>query len=136
MLPEPLRHAGGYMEQKPLVWVIDRQQWARVYIRAELMERGYDVDGFEEVADAVAALRNIYRAKPLVMVLELAGLEPKAEELDILIHSGIGVIALAGEMDLNKKKINAIPWPHLLRRPFSIGEVADAVDKLVGNKHG
>jgi len=119
------------MESNPLVWVIDSQHWARACIRAELMERGCNVDGFEELAAAVTAFRDPFRAKPAIVVLELGGLEFRLNELNELIRSPIPLIALASELDLHREQLKDINWPHLLRRPFSIGELADLIDKIV-----
>lgn len=33
----------------PLVWVISSQQWPRAYIRGELLELGYEAEGFERI---------------------------------------------------------------------------------------
>ncbi|MCX6354373.1 MAG: hypothetical protein NTZ78_05655 [Candidatus Aureabacteria bacterium] len=95
------------------------------------MERGYDVDGFQELADAVAAFRHPHRAKPLVIVLELGGPECTSGESEELMRSGIPIIALASELNLRREQLKVITWPNLLHRPFSIAEVADLVDKII-----
>ena len=43
-------------KEEPVLWVIDSEQWPRAYLRAELIERGYDAYGFMTVSDALDSL--------------------------------------------------------------------------------
>ena len=41
------------------------------------------------------------------------------------------MIALAGAVELNQEWIKRVKWAALIQRPVSIGQVADAIEKLV-----
>src|SRR5689334_9573424 len=41
-------------EDAPVVWIVDAEHWPRAYLRAELIERGYDAVGFVGVREALA----------------------------------------------------------------------------------
>jgi hypothetical protein len=117
---------------KPIVWIIDSQQWPRAYLRAELIERGFDAVGFEDLEQALAALYGPHCPTPRMIVLELRGLSLKPEDLDTLARFGILTIALGGAVELNGELIKAFKWAAVIQRPFTIGSVADKVEELVG----
>ena len=120
---------------KPVIWIIDSQQWPRAYLRAELIERGFEAVGFIELAHALAALHHPYSAKPCLIVLELRGLSHKHDELDTLAHVAIPIIALGGAVELNAEWVKQFKWAAVLQRPFTIGNVADVVEELVGRNN-
>jgi len=59
--------------KRPVVWIIDSEQWPRACLRAELIERGYDAYGFITIGDALDALSQTASPKPESIVLELRG---------------------------------------------------------------
>ena len=122
------------MEKEPVVWIIDSQQWPRAYLRAELIARGFDAIGFEEVSHALAARRHAGYATPHIIVLELCGLSPKGSELSALAQTGIPIIVLGGAVELSQSWIEEIQSEATLQRPFTIGDVADLVEKSVRDK--
>ena len=103
---------------KPVIWIIDSQQWQRAYLRAELIERGFEAVGFIELAYALAALHHPYSAKPCIIVLELRGLSHKHDELDALAQIAIPIIALGGAVELNAEWVKQFEWAAILQRPF------------------
>ncbi len=115
----------------PVIWIIDRQQWPRAALRAELLERGVEAVGFIELTDALAALKDPHSTKPQVIVLELFGLSPKQNEFDMLTSTGIPVLILCGAAELNDAPVRNHKWAAVLQRPFSIGDVVTAVDRLL-----
>jgi AmiR/NasT family two-component response regulator len=117
---------------KPVIWIIDNQQWPRAYLRAELIERGFEAVGFIELAHALAALHHPYYTKPCLIVLELRGLSHKHDELHALAQIAIPIIALGGAVELNAEWAKQFEWAAVLQRPFTIGNVADLVEELVG----
>jgi hypothetical protein len=116
---------------KPIIWIIDNQQWPRAYLRAELIERGFEAVGFIELAHALAAFHHPYSAKPGLIVLELQGLSHKHDELDALAQIAIPIIALGGAVELNAEWVKQFKWAAVLQRPFTIGNVADVVEDFV-----
>ena len=123
VLHPPLAIPGrGTPEQGPMkvIWIIDSEQWPRALLRAELIERGFDAVGYVSVADASPAIGERF---PDVIVIDLRG--ASREEAAELFQIGVPVIAIAGIPE--PEWIGEFPWATLLRRPVSIGDIADAV---------
>ena len=60
-------------EAKIVIWIIDNEQWPRAYLRAELIERGYEALGFEKLSHGLSELNRAVMKKPQIIVLELKG---------------------------------------------------------------
>ena len=114
-----------------VIWIIDNEQWPRAYIRAELLERGYDPISFERVSVALAELRRPITARPQVIVLELRGQKITPRILELMAGANVPMIAIGGMLELNDPMIKDFKWAELLRRPVSIGRIADAIEKIV-----
>jgi DNA-binding NtrC family response regulator len=115
----------------PVVWIVDSQHWPRVYLRAELIERGVEAVGFVSPKHAVAALRNSRQPWPQLIVLELRSLLDQPRELDVLLHAKVPIVALGGAIELGQEWVQVFDWATILRRPFAIGDAADVVEQLV-----
>ena len=87
-------------------------------LRAELIERGLDAVGYVTAADA---LRQLGARLPDAIVVDLrdATRGPVAQ----LFQIGVPVIGVAGMPE--PAWLNAYKWGALLRRPISLGEIAD-----------
>jgi len=120
-----------HARKEPVVWVIDKQQWPRALLRAELIQRGCDVVGYQEIADALVALNHPAVTPPQVIVLELCGQRPERHILAALHHAGIPIIGLAGAIEANDPIVHEFRWAALLRRPLTIGAVADQVQDVL-----
>jgi len=120
------------MTDEPVVWIVDREQWARACLRAELIERGCDAVGFVELSQALAAMHHPFIARPRLIVLELHGQALTHDWLNILARSGIPTIILGGARELNDEPVKRHEWAATMQRPYTIGAVADAVERLLG----
>ncbi len=118
------------MAEKTVVWVIDGEQWPRACVCAELIERGLDAQGFEEIPQALAAFHDRKTPRPAVMILELRNQQLSKIMLDNLEYTGIPVIALSGLFEIPKAALE-FHWAQTLRRPVSIGQICDAVEKFL-----
>ena len=118
-------------ETKPVVWIVDSQQWPRANLRALLIDRGFDAIGFIEFHQALAAWNDPDQPKPGILVLELHDLSPTDEELKALARLPIPLIALGGAVELNQDWIKEVKWRALIRRPVTIGQVAETIEKLL-----
>lgn len=119
------------MASEPAVWIIDSQQWPRACLRAELMERGFEVIGFVSPAHALRAHRCRLYQKPLVIILELFALDAAEDEIAAVSRLGIPILILGGAVQLNQGCVKKLTWASVLRRPFTIGKVADTVENLI-----
>jgi DNA-binding NtrC family response regulator len=114
------------------VWIIDRQHWPRALLRGELLEDGLDVIGFASLEDALAELDLDATPRPDLIVLELKGLEDEEDEnLARLARSGLPIILLGGAVELSKKAVGDGKWAAIFKRPFTLGQVVQAVNELL-----
>jgi DNA-binding response OmpR family regulator len=114
---------------KPLVWIIDADHWPRAYLRAELIERGYEAVGFVTVADALAALA--LQRRPLLATIDLQGQSLDAKQLAPLLRAGFPIVAIGGINEWGTTSMRTLRWAAILRRPLRIGAVADAIGRLI-----
>lgn len=117
--------------KQPLIWIIDSNHWERVNLRAVLIERGCEVEGFESIFHAVVIRYREIVEKPAAIVLEIKNLAYQSRELDELASIGAPVILLTGVYE-GRKLADEHKWAAVLRRPFTIGQAAQAVERLVG----
>ena len=120
------------MERAP-VWIVDAEHWPRAYLRAELIERGYDAEGVVTLTELLVRL-SLAPARPQLVVIDLHGQRSQASsdrQLTRLLDAGFPVLAIGGATEWQDERLRARPWARFLRRPLTIGEVADEVDRLL-----
>jgi hypothetical protein len=111
--------------------VIDSEQWPRACLRAELIERGYDPYGFITIADALDSLSRPASSKPELIVLELRGQDLNQQFIEAIRNLQIPTMVLGGNAELNEPLIAKQKWEIVLKRPISLGKIADVVEKIV-----
>jgi hypothetical protein len=89
-------------------------------LRAELIERGIDAVGYLRPAEALARLGARF---PDLIVVDVR--DTTREEIADLFKVGMPVIGIVGIPE--PPWLADFNWAVLLRRPVSIGEIADAV---------
>lgn len=114
-----------------MVWIIDRQQWPRALLRAELLERGYEAIGFEGVNDALRAFHFRLCGRLRVIILELKELAEGEEKVRTLVDLKIPTILLMGMAEERTAVLQGMRQDVLLKRPFSIGRVVAEVDRQI-----
>lgn len=112
------------------VWIIDNNHWERANIRAVLMDRGCEVEGFVSIFHAVVMLYREIVEKPEVIILEIKNLPYHSPELDEVVRIGAPVILLTGVYE-EREVVGRFRWAAVLRRPFTIGQVMNAVERLL-----
>ena len=111
------------MQPPAVLWIIDAEHWPRALLRAELIERGFDAVGYETVRDAIDSLPM---RTPNAIVVDLRG-QP-IPQVERLLRIGVPVVIIAGIPEIND--LPEAAWAAVLRRPVSIGEIADRVATL------
>jgi hypothetical protein len=96
-----------------------------------LIERGFVALGYEEIAEAVAAPQGPEIGQPQVIVLEFREQVLDRETLEPLAAAGIPMMILGGIPELKEPVIKEFAWAALMRRPFTIGAVADMVERII-----
>lgn len=123
-------------QSKPVIWIIDNEQWPRVYLRAELLVRGYDPISFERLSHALPELIRVGGKKPQIIVLELRGQRITRRALEVMAEANVPVIGIGGRLELNNPIIKDFKWTDLLPRPITIGRIAEAIEKIVLQPRG
>ena len=113
------------------IWIIDREHWPRAYLVAELTGRGYDVRGFIDIEEALAELRHGRDKWPSIIMLELRNQRITDAILGSLRHTGILVIGIGGATELGQESVSSFAWAKLLKRPITIGLIADTIEELI-----
>ena len=113
--------------KKPLIWIIDNNHWERADIRALLIEGGCEVEGFASIFHAIVALYREIVEKPAVIVLEIKNLPYRSGELEKLTRVGVPIVLLTGVYE-NRELADKHRWAAVLQRPFTIGQVVEAVE--------
>jgi len=111
------------------VWVIDSDHWPRAYLRAELIERGLDAIGFVTLGEALARL-VVEASPPALAILDLHEQAVNERGISTLL-AGCPVIAIGGAAEWADPALRARPWAMLLRRPVTIGAVAEAAQRVI-----
>jgi riboflavin biosynthesis pyrimidine reductase len=121
-------------KQEPVLWVIDSEQWPRACLRAELIERGYDPYGFITISDALDSLSGRGWAKPEAIILELREQNLTNELVEAIRNLRIPTVVLGGGPELIDPLIKNKKWEVVLKRPVTLGKIADVVQQIV-SKH-
>lgn len=116
--------------EKPLIWIIDNNHWDRANIRAVLIEGGFEVEGFVSIFHAVVMLFREIVEKPDAIVLEIKNLPYQSPELNELVRIGAPIVLLTGVYE-DRELVDKYEWAAVLRRPFTIGQVARIVEQVV-----
>jgi DNA-binding response OmpR family regulator len=111
----------------PVVWIVSAEHWPRALLRAELIERGYDAVGFVRVADLLRAWRA---RRPALVVVDLAGQHGLDVAFRVWERAGVPVLGIAGAAEASWDSVRGFAWAALLRRPQTIGGIADSVDRV------
>jgi len=127
--PEPAIPAAA----GPIVWVIEADHWPRALLVAELAERGYNAYGFADITGALVALHTRGKRAPALAVVELAGTDAEQADLRQLAERDIRLVGLADTRSARGPLARELPWSALIRRPCTIGEIADRVGALLAS---
>jgi len=119
------------MAEKATVWIVDAEQWPRACLRAELIERGYDAIGFWDLRLAAKELRREDLARPAVIVLDPKAMLITVDERLALERAAIPLVLIGGAIESAEPFLRGLPRSKVVRRPVTVGEVADAVEVLV-----
>jgi DNA-binding response OmpR family regulator len=121
-------------KKEPVVWIIDSEQWPRACLRAELIERGYDAYGFITIQDALEWFTQPSSPAADSIILELRGQKLTKQLLEAIQNLNVPIIVLGGSTELNESLIKERKWDEVLKRPISLGKVADVVQKRLTRK--
>ena len=112
------------------VWIVDSDHWPRASLRAELIERGHDAEGFVTLTELLVRLA-LAPIRPALVVIDLQGQSWNDRQLERLVGPDFPVIAIGGATEWGNDRLRTRGWTRFLRRPLTLGAVADEVDRLL-----
>ena len=125
-----LSSIGRGAEPEPRIWIVSADQWPRAYLRAELIERGYDAVGFVTMKDALLRLMLARSRRPALAVVDLHGQDVTEKMGATLFREHVPLLIVADAGHREDERLG--PAVCTLRRPVTIGAIADTVDRLMG----
>ncbi|UCC48474.1 MAG: hypothetical protein JSV41_13605 [Gemmatimonadota bacterium] len=122
--------------EAPRVLIVSPDQWPRALLRAELLAAGYDAVGSRTLS---AALRypatQPGRGPVRLIIVDQCVVEREASE----VRAGLAAKHTGSRWFLLAHSRSALPagdWDAALRRPVSIGQVVEAVKRVLPIPYG
>jgi hypothetical protein len=112
------------------IWIVGADHWPRALLRAELIERGYDATGFVTLEDAVRRLMLPPARRPVLLVLDRHDQVVDERTSALLSRAGVPILVVADIAHPGGEPL--VPVVEILHRPVTMGSIADAVDRLIG----
>ena len=112
------------------IWIIGADHWPRALLRAELIERGYDATGFVTLEDAVRRLMLPPARRPALLVLDRRDQVVDEQTSALLSRARVPILVVADIAHPGGEPL--VPVVEILHRPVTMGSIADAVDRLIG----
>lgn len=115
--------------------LIAREWKARAFIMAQLSEEGYGVRALQTLEEALMLLcRGMVR--PRLIILDTLGQSLKEATLTDLqtLAGDAPILVCTGPFDLARFDFEEAGFTNLLVRPFTVGDVMNAVREVIGNK--
>jgi len=116
---------------RPRILLVMPEHWPRALLRAELIERGYDVVGAPDLASALLCRPVEMDRGPvrLILIDQDALVEPQSRLFDLLVsrHPQPRLVLLA------RAQMQTPPgnWHTVVRKPALIGEIASALEQVL-----
>ena len=114
----------------PRVLLVMPEQWPRALLRAALREVGYDAIGTRTVRGARTLLTSGEGRGPVRLILldQDALTEDAQEDLEMLRRDSDAPLVLLAPAT---RRVSEGGWTGVLRRPLTVGELAQAIERLV-----
>jgi len=115
----------------PRILLVMPEHWPRALLRAELIERGYDVVGTPDLPAALLSRPAEKDRGPVrvIVVDQDVLVEPQSRLLDLLVsrHPNARLVLLG------RAQLETPPgdWDQILRRPALIGEIAFSIERAL-----
>ena len=114
----------------PRILLVMPAQWPRALLRAALREVGYDAIGTRTVKGAHVLLRSgggrgLVR---LILIDQDALIEETQGDLEMLRRGSDAPLVLLAPAT---RRVSEEGWTGVLRRPLTVGELAQAIERLV-----
>ena len=114
------------------IWIVGAEHWPRALLRAELIERGYDATGFVTLEDAVRRLMLPPARRPALLVLDQRDQVVDERTSALLSRARVPILVVADIAHPGGAPL--APVAEILHRPVTMGSIADAVERLIGQR--
>jgi CheY-like chemotaxis protein len=119
------------------VLLVGKGWQARALLRAQLIEEGVDVEGYETVAEAVASL-EASPVLPALLVADLSSSDSPVSDAELL--SGwtkfLPTWVLASRSLIVDRNLKGRGFELILFRPLDIGELVEQIKQRLGKDGG
>jgi hypothetical protein len=114
----------------PRILLVMPAQWPRALLRAALREVGYDAIGTRTVKGARVLLQSSEGRGPvrLILIDQDALTEDAQGDLEMLRRGSDAPLVLLAPAT---RRFSEGGWTGVLRRPLTVGELAQAIERLV-----
>jgi hypothetical protein len=114
----------------PRILLVMPAQWPRALLRAALREVGYDAVGTRTVKGARALLSSSEgRGRVRLILIDQDALTEEARgDLEMLRRDSDAPLVLLAP---TTRRVSEGGWAGVLRRPLTVGELAQAIERLV-----
>jgi hypothetical protein len=118
------------------VVIVSDDQWLRAGLRGELRERGFDAVGARDLREATRVSRPERGRGPVgLVVVDQASLGADVEADAVgRLHRTAWQARLVLLAPRNRKEADG-PWTDILRRPITVGAIADYIAQLLPDEH-
>lgn len=117
-------------EEGPVIWIVDSDHWPRSYLRAELIERGYQAVGFEDLRDVLVELA-LGRPRPALLIVVVHDQPIPPHQRAALARGSLHLLWVVGSTATVPEAPLDSSAMVVLRRPVTIGRIADTVERAV-----
>jgi hypothetical protein len=117
----------------PRILLVMPAQWPRALLRAALREVGYDAIGTRTVKGARVLLLSGEGRGPvrLILIDQDALTEDAQEDLEMLRRGSDAPLVPLVLVAPATRRVSEGGWTGVLRRPLTVGELAQAIERLV-----
>ena len=114
----------------PRILLVMPAQWPRALLRAALREVGYDAIGTRTVKGAQVLLPSGEgRGRVRLILIDQDALTEEAQgDLETLRRGSDAPLVLLAPAT---RRVSEVGWTGVLRRPLTVGELAQAIERLV-----
>ena len=111
--------------------LIAGKDWqARAFLRAQLLEEGFDVEAYESIPDALAALRQPGQLPDLFIADISASADPSADVEALSAWSReVPIWVIASRTFIIEKGLKGRGFETILLRPIELGEVVSQIEQ-------
>jgi hypothetical protein len=106
----------------PSALIVMPEHWTAALLKAELLERGWDAACAPSMAEGLVLAAGRKISVALVDQAALSSRDPRLLAWAVA-HEGMRLVLLTGAMTEQARG----PWQRVLRRPLSLGAIADAL---------